>query len=87
MGNTLLKEAARATISVANVLQRSSFKGACLMGLTCALLVAAEPAGLPVPDPMGMVRNHMNDGEERRPEFRAMDDFINNGIPNEQHTR
>ena len=87
MGNTPLKEAARATMSVADALQHSPLKGARLMGLTCAFLMAAESAGLPVPGLMGMARNCMNDGEGRRPEFRAVDDFINNEILNEQHPR
>ncbi|WP_370791258.1 hypothetical protein [Bilophila wadsworthia] len=80
MGSVPLKDAARATMSVADALQHSPLKGARLMGLTCAFLMAAESAGLPVPDLMGMARNCMNDGEGRRPEFRAVDDFINNEI-------
>ena len=80
MGNTPLKEAATTTMSIADALQHSPLKGARLMGLTCAFLMAAESAGLPVPDLMGMARNCMNDGEGRRPEFRAVDDFINNEI-------
>lgn|GEM_PF-1266336 len=87
MGNVPLKESACATMSVADALQHSPLKGARLMGLTCAFLITAESAGLPVPDLMGMARNCMNDGEGRRPEFRAVDDFINNEILNEQHTR
>lgn len=80
MGNVPLKEAATATMSIADAIQHSPLKGARLMGLTCAFLIAAESAGLPVPDLMGMARNCMNDGEGRRPEFRAVDDFINNEI-------
>lgn len=87
MGGVPLKEAARATMSVADALQHSPLKGARLMGLTCAFLITAESAGLPVPDLMGMARNCMNHGEGRRPEFRAVDDFINNEILNEQHNR
>ncbi|WP_303237183.1 hypothetical protein [uncultured Bilophila sp.] len=74
-------------MSVADAVQHSPLRGARLLGLTCAFLLAAEATGLSVPDLMGMARNCMNDGEGRRPEFRAVDDFINNEILNERHTR
>ena len=87
MGNVPLKDAARAAMSVADALQHVPRKGARLLGLTCAFLLTAESAGLSVPELMGMARNCLNHGEGRRPEFRAADDFINNEILNEQHTR
>ena len=49
MGNVPLKEAATATMSIADAIQHSPLKGARLMGLTCAFLMAAESADSPCP--------------------------------------
>lgn len=80
IGNCPVLDAARACMSVANGVQHEHHKGARLMGLACAFLIAAEEAQLSVTDLMTMGRNCMNYAEGRRAEFLAVTDYINKEI-------
>ncbi|MDE7064510.1 MAG: hypothetical protein K2O70_03455 [Desulfovibrionaceae bacterium] len=79
-GNAPLVECARAAMSVADALQRIPDRGARLAGASAAFLLMAERAGITPCDLMGMARNCMNTAEGRRPEFAAVEEYINKEI-------
>lgn len=80
VANTQEKHAANATMAVADAVQKVPSQGAQLMGLACAFSIAAEEAGLPIPDLIGYAKNCMNHGEGRRPEFSAVTQYIQKEI-------
>lgn len=82
MGNCPVDSAARACMAIANGVQHERHKGARLMGLASAFLIAAEEAHLSVTDLMTMARNCMNHAEGRRPEYAAVTEYINKEIIN-----
>ena len=82
IGNCPVKEAANACMEVADAIQRHENKGARLMGLATAFLIAAEEAGITISDLMTYARNCMNHAEGRRTEFKAVSTYINKEIIN-----
>lgn len=80
LGNAKLTHAAQAAMSVADAVQNFPDKGVRLMGMASAFLIASDESGLPVPDLMSMARNCMNHADGRRPEFKAVGDYIRNEI-------
>lgn len=81
-GNAPLVDCAQAAMSVADALQRAPHRGAQLMGVATSFLIMTACAGLTPSDLMGMARNCMNTAEGRRPEFAAVEDYINKEIFN-----
>ena len=81
-GNAPLVACAEAAMSVADAIQKIPHKGAQLVGASCAFLLLAESSGLSIPDLMGTARNCMNTAEGRRPEFAAVNEYINKEIFN-----
>lgn len=82
VSNAQEKQAANATMAVADAVQKVPSQGAQLMGLSCAFAIAAEEANLPIPDLIGYAKNCMNHGEGRRPEFAAVTQYIQEEIIN-----
>lgn len=80
--NCTTRDAAQCCMAVASGVQANPDRGARLMGLAAAFLIAAEASGLPVPDLMGYARNCMNTAEGKRPEFAAVTDYIEKEILN-----
>lgn len=75
-GNAPLTQASGAAMSVADAIQHTPHKGARLLGAASAFILMADNAGIHVSDLMAMARNCMNDAEGRRPEFKAVEEFI-----------
>ena len=80
IGNAPLTASAEAAMRVADAVQHEPHKGARLLGLLAAALIAMEASRCNLHDVLGMARNAMNDAEGRRPEFRAVDAYIRNEI-------
>lgn len=78
--NCTTRDAAQCCMAVASAIQANPDRGARLMGLATAFLMAAEASGLPVPDLMGYARNCMNTAEGKRPEFAAVNNYIEEEI-------
>lgn len=78
--NCTTRDAAQCCMAVASAIQTHPDRGARLMGLAAAFLMAAEASGLPVPDLMGYARNCMNTAEGKRPEFAAVSTYIEKEI-------
>ena len=82
VGNSPLNQAANAAMAVADGVQKIEHKGARLIGLACAFLLAAEEAGIQINDMIGMAKNCMNTAEGRKPEFNAVSQYIHHEIFN-----
>ena len=75
-GNAPLVQTSRAAMSVVNSIQNIEHRGSRLLGLAVAALIAVEASGLSPADLFAYARNAMNDADGRRPEFRAVDEYV-----------
>ena len=75
-----LVQTSRAAMSVVSGVQHVEHRGARLLGLVVAALIAAEASRLSPADLFAYARNCMNDAEGRRPEFKAVDEYVRKEI-------
>lgn len=76
LGNAPLKETARLTMAIADVIQHEPNQGARLGAVLSAASIAAEQSGLPLYDCLTMTRNLMNRAEGIRAEFAAVESYM-----------
>lgn len=80
VGNAPLKDASMAAMSIIDAVQNCKDNGVKVLGLTAAWLLIVESSGISVSDLLAYSRNCINTAEGRRPEFKAVESYINNEI-------
>lgn len=80
VGNADIAETARTAMATVDAVQKTTSRGARLLGMATAFLIVSESAGLAVGDLMGMARNCMCRAQGTRPEFAAVEEFVKNEV-------
>ena len=82
LGNADLTRTSTAAFGIVDSLQTHTglLAGECLGALTAAFILAVEASGIESGDICGMTRNIMADANGRRPEFKAITDYLKKEI-------
>lgn len=79
IGNADLSRVSTTAFSVVNGIQNQeevTLPGECVAAITAAFVLTLEASKLPASDVIGLTRNMMADADGRRPEFKAITDYI-----------
>lgn len=89
IGNADLTRVSTAAFSVMNSIQNQRdeeeggiLPGECVAAITAAFVLTLESSRLPASDVISITRNMMADADGRRPEFKAITDYIKKEVLN-----